>query len=180
MLTVFGLSFRAGDWNLYRLLLTGVVFSAGCGALISLMLLLAPQAAVKGMLFWLMGDLSGAAYPGWAWVVWRRSVLASVLWRARSTSQPRPQQSGLAGRRRWRAAEIVIYLAASAATVTSVPLAGTVGFVGLIVPHLVRLLGRNRSALADPGRAFSAAAPCCRCRYRRAHCGRRCNFRSVC
>ena len=39
------------------------------------------------------------------------------------------------------AAEIVIYLAASAATVTSVALAGTVGFVGLIVPHLIRLLG---------------------------------------
>ena len=73
---MFGLSFRAGDWNLYRLLLTGVVFSAGCSALISLLLTLAPQAAVKGMLFWLLGDLvrcgivrlglAGAACPGLA------------------------------------------------------------------------------------------------------------------
>ena len=98
MLTVFGLSFRSGDWNLYRLLLTGVVFSAGCGALISLILLLAPQAAVKGMLFWLLGDLSGAASPGWAWVVLGALGAASISLRRRpERPEPRAQQGSLAG-----------------------------------------------------------------------------------
>ena len=46
---VFGLSFRTGNWNLYRLLLTGVVLSAGCTALITLLLTLAPANMVIGM-----------------------------------------------------------------------------------------------------------------------------------
>src|SRR5258706_4235196 len=66
---VFGLSFRAGDWNLHRLLLTGVVLSAGFTAIISLLLTIAPQAQLRGMLFWLMGDLSQADASGAAWLV---------------------------------------------------------------------------------------------------------------
>src|SRR5512134_592202 len=64
---VFGLSFRVGDWNLYRLLLTGVVLSSGSTALTTLILTLAPASDVKGMLFWLMGDLSRAdeLLPAW-------------------------------------------------------------------------------------------------------------------
>ena len=66
---VFGLSFRAGDWNLYRLLLTGVVLSAGCTALTTLILTLAPARDIKGMLFWLMGDISRAEELAPAWVM---------------------------------------------------------------------------------------------------------------
>ena len=57
IVAVFGLGFRHGERNIYRLLLTGVVLSAGCGALVSLLLTLAQGEQVKGMLFWLMGDL---------------------------------------------------------------------------------------------------------------------------
>src|SRR5690349_4728289 len=76
---VFGLSFRGGEWNLYRLLLTGVVFSSGCGALISLLLTLAPDAAVKGMLFWLLGDLSAVTSSGWAWPILVALTLLATL-----------------------------------------------------------------------------------------------------
>lgn len=141
VLVVFGLSFRAGDWNPYRLLLTGVVFSAGCGALISLILLLAPAAAVKGMLFWLLGDLSGAGAPGWALAVLAALTTGGVLWsgalnvlglgRGKAASLGVPVTG----------AEVAIYAAASIATVTSVTLGGTIGFIGLMVPHFVRLIG---------------------------------------
>src|SRR5262245_27429430 len=60
---VFGVTFRGGQWNIYRLLLSGVVLSAGFAALTSLILVTAPSAQVKGMLFWLMGDLSYAENP---------------------------------------------------------------------------------------------------------------------
>ena len=62
-LLVFGLARTGADrapWTTTRLLLTGVVVAAGWGALIALMLTLAPDAQVKGMLFWLIGDLGGA------------------------------------------------------------------------------------------------------------------------
>ena len=58
IVAVFGLGFRRGERNIYRLLLTGVVLSAGCGAVVSILLTLAQGEQVKGMLFWLMGDLS--------------------------------------------------------------------------------------------------------------------------
>lgn len=141
VLIVFGLSFRAGDWNLYRLLLTGVVFSAGCGALISLILLLAPETAVKGMLFWLLGDLSDATSPQWAWLaliaLGTLSVLGSGMLNVLGLGRSKAASLGVSV----PAAEVAIYIIASAATVASVALAGPVGFVGLIVPHLVRLLG---------------------------------------
>src|SRR6185436_17953256 len=63
LILVFGLSLRAGNWNPYRLLLTGVVIAAGFNALLSLILVLAPQTAIKGMLYWLMGDLGYAGDP---------------------------------------------------------------------------------------------------------------------
>src|SRR5581483_10446927 len=67
-LLVAALAWRAADWSPYRLLLAGVVIAAGLNALIGLLLVLAPATTAKGMLFWLMGDLSYAEppYPGTA------------------------------------------------------------------------------------------------------------------
>ena len=63
MLLVFGLAHGDGSWTQTRLLLTGVIVAAGCGALISLMLAIAPEDRLRGMLFWLTGDLGQAASP---------------------------------------------------------------------------------------------------------------------
>jgi iron complex transport system permease protein len=138
---VFGLSLRAGNWNPYRLLLTGVVVAAGLNALLSLILVLAPQTAVRGMLYWLMGDLGYAGNPLPALLVLvllfavvmpfapAMNVLALGRVKARSLGVA---VSGI---------EFVLFGAAAVAAVTAVLVGGTVGFVGLVVPHLVRLLG---------------------------------------
>lgn len=138
---VFGLSLRAGNWNPYRLLLTGVVVAAGANALLSLILVLAPQTAVKGMLYWLMGDLGYAERPLPA-----LAMLALLLALALPFA---PAMNVLAlGRLKARSLgvavtgiELVLFTVAAIAAVTAVLIAGTIGFVGLIVPHLVRLLG---------------------------------------
>jgi iron complex transport system permease protein len=64
MLLVFGLARGDGSWTQTRLLLTGVIVAAGCGAAVALILSVAPEQKLRGMLFWLMGDLSHAARPG--------------------------------------------------------------------------------------------------------------------
>ncbi len=138
---VFGLSFRAGDWNLHRLLLTGVVLSAGFTALISLVLTLAPQAQLRGMLFWLMGDLSHADASGTAWL-----VLAAVLlvFTACSGSLNALALGALKARALGVAVgglQSAIYFGAAAATVAAVLLGGSIGFVGIMVPHALRLAG---------------------------------------
>lgn len=138
---VFVLGFRSGEWNPYRLLLTGVVIAAGLNALLSLVLVLAPQTAVKGMLYWLMGDLSYADGAGNALLVLATMVIV-VLPLARtlnvvSLGRTRALSLGVpvAG------VEALSYVLAAVATLTAVLVGGTIGFVGLIVPHLVRLLG---------------------------------------
>jgi iron complex transport system permease protein len=138
---VFGLSFRAGDWNLYRLLLTGVVLSAGCTALTTLILTLAPASDVKGMLFWLMGDVSRAEelLPAWATliIVSAMSMVFSGSLNVLSLGQMKAKTLGVAV----LPLQVGIYFGASLATVAALMLAGAIGFVGLIVPHAVRLLG---------------------------------------
>ncbi|HWA13480.1 MAG TPA: iron ABC transporter permease [Burkholderiales bacterium] len=138
---VFLLGFRGGEWNPYRLLLTGVVMAAGLNALLGLVLVLAPQAAVKGMLYWLMGDLSYAEGAGG--VLLALGILAIVvlplartlnvvsLGRTRALSLGVPVA----------AVEVLLYVLAAVATLAAVLVGGTIGFVGLVVPHLVRLLG---------------------------------------
>lgn len=138
---VFGLSFRSGDWNVYRLLLTGVVLATGLSALVSLLLVMAPQAQVKGMLFWLMGDLAYAGSPAAAWIVLGGTVLYGV---ARAT------ELDLLGLGHFKARslgvavtslQIGVFFAAALATVAAVMLGGAIGFVGLMAPHAIRLLG---------------------------------------
>ncbi len=140
-LLVFGLSMRARNWNPYRLLLTGVVVAAGLNALLSLILVLAPQTAVKGMLYWLMGDLGYAGNPLPAFVV------LGVLFVLAMPFAPAMNVLAL-GRMKARSLgvavggiEIVLFGLAAVAAVTAVLIGGTIGFVGLIVPHLVRLIG---------------------------------------
>ena len=54
-----------------RLLLCGVVLASACGALITLMLTLADTGQLRGMVFWLAGDLGWAQRPWLSWSHWR-------------------------------------------------------------------------------------------------------------
>ncbi len=141
MLLVFGLAHGSGSWTPLRLLLTGVVVAAGWGALISLLLALSPDARLRGMMFWLMGDLSAGRFS-WLGPV----VLALGL----VTALPLARQLNVLVRGELRAGALGVpvaglrrrlYVAASLLTACAVTLGGNIGFVGLVVPHLVRLLG---------------------------------------
>ncbi|OGI44834.1 MAG: ABC transporter permease [Candidatus Muproteobacteria bacterium RIFCSPHIGHO2_01_FULL_65_16] len=141
MFLVFGLSRVGGAWTQNRLLLTGVVVAAGWGALISLLLALAPDARLPGMVFWLLGDLGHAARPA-PGLAALAAGLAVSLWLARSLNLLARGELVAATlgenprRLRW-----LVYFTASVLTAAAVTLAGSVGFVGLVIPHLLRLLG---------------------------------------
>ncbi len=143
MLLVFALGRGRGDWSPTRLLLTGVVIAAGWGAAIGFLLATSPDRRLPGMLFWLMGDLgAGAATgPGAAWVVLATGLAVGLLLAARLNVLA---HGDLAARSlgielgRLRGA---VYLLASLLTASAVTLAGTVGFVGLVTPHMLRLTG---------------------------------------
>ncbi len=141
MLLVFGLARGTGRWSSSRLLLTGVVLASGWGALISFLLAIGPDTDLRGMLFWLMGDLSAAHTP-WPGLVVLIIGLGIGLVLARSLN--------LLARGALEASALgvdvvrvqrAVYLVASLLTASAVTLAGSVGFVGLVIPHVLRLLG---------------------------------------
>jgi iron complex transport system permease protein len=154
ILVVFGLARGEGPWSGTRLLLTGVVTASGWAALISLLLTLGPDGSLRGMLFWLIGDLSYARLPGWVLVI-LVGIFAASLGMARSLNvlamgETTARLLGEPTRKLlW-----TVYLLASVLTATAVSIAGNIGFVGLIVPHLMRLLVGSDHRILLPSAAL--------------------------
>lgn len=141
-----------------RLLLTGVMLSSLSMAGISLILTLSPAERLRGMLFWMLGDLSGTASPWPALVA--AAALPALLWPLGRELNlllrgPGPAQMLGVPVARVRA---VVFVAASAAAALAVSTAGTVGFVGLVVPHALRLLLGNDQRLLLPASALVGGA----------------------
>ncbi|MBV8495962.1 MAG: iron ABC transporter permease [Gammaproteobacteria bacterium] len=122
-----------------RLLLTGVVLASACGALVSVLLALADTSRVRGMVFWLAGDLEWAVRPwlsaGAALLALALAVLVARPLNVLAAGELRARTVGLA-LEAWRT---LLFIACAALTSIAVVSAGTVGFVGLITPHAVRL-----------------------------------------
>jgi iron complex transport system permease protein len=136
--------------NAPRLLLTGVMLAAGWTALVTLLLSLAPEARLRGMLFWLAGDLSGAGAPALPLI-----VLAAVL----ALAWPLARELNVLLRGPLAAASLGVrvvalrrglYVLASAAAAVAVTTAGAVGFIGLVVPHALRLVIGNDQRVLLP------------------------------
>ncbi|HYQ73275.1 MAG TPA: iron ABC transporter permease, partial [Gammaproteobacteria bacterium] len=132
------------------LLLTGVVIASGWGAVIGFLLALSPEQGLRNMVFWLMGDLSYARLPtaGFA-ILLGGLLLATVLGRSLNLLVHGDLTAGALGIRVMPLRRVV-YLLASLLTATAVTLAGSIGFVGLIVPHMLRLLGIRDHRLLLP------------------------------
>lgn len=131
-----------------KLILIGVMISSACGAVITLMLSLLPDQQLRSMVFWLMGDLESVERMWPAWVIllfssawaWRHATALNILAHGEVTAQ----LLGLPVRR----LRVMILLVASVATAAAVTVAGAIGFIGLVVPHALRLaMGNNQHHL---------------------------------
>ena len=148
MLLVFAVAHGRGGWTPTRLLLTGVVVAAGWGAVISFLLAVSPDRNLRGMLYWLMGDLAHARMP-------LTSAVALALGLGAAIALARPLNLLARGDLQARALgvdvgplRIGVYVLASLLTAAAVTVGGSIGFVGLIVPHAVRLVaGADHRAL---------------------------------
>jgi len=122
-------------------LLVGVMVGSVCGAAVSFILALASDAQLRPIVYWLLGDLNGAT--SWA-PVWMLAAVALLLvwprareldWLTRGDGWAWTLGVPVARRRR------LAILAACLATGAAVATAGSIGFVGLVAPHAVRLMG---------------------------------------
>jgi iron complex transport system permease protein len=150
MLLVFALAHGEGSWTQTRLLLTGVIVASGSGAVVTLILAMAPEQALRGMLFWLMGDAGEISDP-WPALALLGIGLAIALPFARDLNalargEVLAQALGVrVGRLRG-----LVYFLAALLTAGAVTTAGSIGFVGLVVPHLARMLIGNDQRLLLP------------------------------
>ena len=153
-LLVFALAHGEGGWTPTRLLLIGVVVAAGCGAIVSLMLALGSESRLRGMVFWLMGDFSTSTSP-WRVIGVLIPVLLLAMLFSRSLNllargEIEARALGLPlGRVR-----VSVFVASSVLTAAAVTTAGSIGFVGLVTPHLVRMMLGSDHRVVIPAAAI--------------------------
>ncbi|HEY4127408.1 MAG TPA: iron ABC transporter permease [Gammaproteobacteria bacterium] len=153
-LLVFALAHGRGGWTPTRLLLTGIAVAAGWGALISLLLVLGSDASLHSMIFWLMGDFSYQSGGSLALIMlviglavcWPFARQLNVLARGETLAEA----LGIAV----RPLSVAIYIVASLFTAIAVTEAGAIGFVGLVVPHMFRMLAGGDHRRLLPGAAL--------------------------
>ena len=137
---VFGLAYSNDDWATTRLLLTGVVIASGASAIVSLMLAVGEDTRLRGMLFWLMGDLSFAGSPWALLVLLCVGTVFGLVCAKHLNILARGELQALSVGVPVSLLRACIFLGSSVLTAATVTAAGTIGFVGLVTPHLARLL----------------------------------------
>lgn len=138
-----------------RLLLTGAVIAAGWGALITLMLAVAPENRLRGMVFWLTGDLNGVSMPWTALIALVIALIAIVPVAPQLNILLRGDVAAEALGVRVVQLRVRVYLVASLAAAAAVTTAGTIGFIGLVVPHVLRLAFGNDQRMLLPASALA-------------------------
>ena len=157
-LLVFAIAQGTGSWTPTRLLLTGVVLAAGFSAATTMLLALSPDQNLRGMLFWLMGDLSFAFEPARCLVLLGLLVAGGTLGARHLNVLARGElQAAIVGLP-VRSFRYLIFAAAALATGLAVTTVGVIGFVGLVVPHLVRLVAGSDHRIVLPASALAGGA----------------------
>jgi iron complex transport system permease protein len=158
-LAVYRMAKSRAGMNVERLVLSGVIVTTFLSSIIVLLTSLLDAAKLRSFTFWLLGDLSQATRGGF-YLTFAVVVLGTLL----LSSQARALNLMMIGERdafdfgvetgrvRW-----IVFALASVLVGSSVAASGSVGYVGLIVPHLIRLIVGSDNRLVIPFSAVSGA-----------------------
>jgi len=140
------------------LLLTGVILSSACMALVTLMLSIAPEGRLRSMIFWMIGDLAGAPLRILPWLVLAGGLLFAMR-SARSLNVLAMHAEGAAALGvRVGALRKGLFFVSGILTASAVTSAGSIGFVGLIVPHACRFAFGPDHRLLVPAATLAGGA----------------------
>ncbi|MFF5566624.1 FecCD family ABC transporter permease [Streptomyces sp. NPDC012623] len=159
VLLVYALSRSAGRTEVVTLILTGIAVNAFAGALIGLFIFFADSAQITQITFWQLGSLAQATWP---------KVLAvlpcAVAGLAAAPFYARKLDLLALGERSARhlgvdveRLRIVLVLVVALLTAAAVAVAGIISFVGLLVPHLLRMANGPGHRFLVPGSALGGA-----------------------
>ncbi len=157
---VYFLGRREGRLDSNTLLLSGVITGTFLSAIIILLITMLPSSSVRSMAYWLMGELSTPMPPILGWVL-RVGFFAGFALIYLTASD---LNLLLAGEKEAmhlgvdvRKVQIVVYLAASALTGLAVAVGGAIGYIGLLIPHVMRLIFGTDYRMLLPAAAFGGA-----------------------
>jgi iron complex transport system permease protein len=156
---VYALGRSLGRLSLHRFLLAGVVVGAFLWAAITLVLSLAGQ-DVQRLLYWLLGSLNGREWRDLAMIGPALAVSWTILFlfardlNLMSLGEETAYSLGVSPEQ----AKLLVLGAAALATAAAVAVSGIIGFVGLMVPHIVRrLVGPDHRVLLPVAALVGAA-----------------------
>lgn len=160
IITIFGIAGRRTDGHSNTLLLTGVIINAFFAAVIMFLVSISSSDRLQSVFFWLMGDLSLAEQgevlftalfllAGFIVMMFYARPLNLLL-----TGEETAMRLGVDVERTKK----ILLVTASMTTAAAVSVSGTIGFVGLIIPHLLRLmLGADHRLLLPSALLFGAS-----------------------
>ena len=156
---VYFLGRRGGQLDSTTLLLAGIVTASFLSAVIMFLMTTLSGRDLRGMAFWLMGDLSSppALDSRWLYIVLILSIV-SIYSTASDlnlilTGEQEARHLGVNVSR----VKIVVYVAASVLTGLAVSVSGAIGYVGLLVPHIIRMLFGTDYRVVIPASAIGGA-----------------------
>ena len=159
-LLVYRLSRLGGATDVANLLLAGIAINAIAGAATGLVTYMADDQQLRTLTFWAMGSLGGATWHqiGVAMPFLLAGMIGIPLYaRALNVLLLGEAEAGHLGFPVERLKQVMILLVALAVG-ASVALTGVIGFVGLMVPHLLRLWTGPDHRLLLPGSALLGAS----------------------
>ncbi|MFJ4790640.1 FecCD family ABC transporter permease [Streptomyces sp. NPDC088794] len=159
VLLVYAASRSGGRTEVVTLILTGIALNAFAGALIGLFLFFADTAAVNQITFWQLGSLSQATWPKVLAVLPCAAIgltLAPLYSRRLDLLAlgERPARHLGVDVERLR---LTLVLLIALLTAAAVSVSGIIGFVGLVVPHLLRMAAGPGHRFLVPGSALLGA-----------------------
>jgi iron complex transport system permease protein len=157
--TVYQMARSRAGMNVERLVLSGVIVTTFLSSIIVLLTSMLDAARLRGFTFWLLGDLSQATMSGF-YLTLASVVLGTLV----LTSQARSLNLMMIGERdamdfgvEVGRVRLIVFGIASLLVGMAVAASGSVGYVGLIVPHLVRLAIGSDNRMVVPLSAIAGA-----------------------
>jgi iron complex transport system permease protein len=157
---VYFLGRRKGQLDSTTLLLAGIISASFLSAIIIFLMTNTTGSNLRGMAFWLMGDLSNPLPDAMRWVLFAGLILGvGVIYTTAAdlnlitTGEREAMHLGVEVTR----VKLVVYISASLLTGLAVSMSGAIGYVGLLVPHVMRMLFGPDYRLLIPASAIGGA-----------------------
>jgi iron complex transport system permease protein len=157
---VYFLGRRSGHLDSHTLLLAGIITASFLSALIMFLMTTLSGGELRGIAFWLMGDLTSTKTPiglGWLFTIVGLAIGAIYTTAADLNLLLAGEQEAMHLGVDVPRVKLVVYISASLLTGLAVSVSGAIGYVGLLVPHVMRLLFGSDHRVLLPATALGGA-----------------------